>query len=82
MTNLRRESEAQHDSSPEPEPEVSESEDDEDEEKKQERQIRRLAREVKMLYTKLNRLKDKERAAKKERENLKDAMKKNHGLLK
>lgn len=43
---------------------------------------RRLGREVKMMSTRLARLKDKERAAKKERENLREAMKKNQGLLK
>lgn len=34
------------------------------------------------MKTKLGRLKDKEKAAKKERENLREAMKKNQGLLK
>lgn len=62
--------------------EQSDSEDDDNEEKKAERLARRLNREVKMLNTKLGRLKDKEKAAKKERENLRDAMKKNQGLLK
>ena len=61
---------------------MSEEEEEEDEEKKAERIARRLEREVKMLSTKLGRLKDKERAAKKERENLREAMKKNQGLLK
>lgn len=79
----RRQSEApQKDSSPEPELELSDSEEEEDEEKKAERQARRLGREVKMMKTKLGRLKDKEKAAKKERENLREAMKKNQGLLK
>lgn len=80
----RRQSEAQQkDSSPEPELDVSDAEDEEeDEEKKAERMARRLAREVKMMSTRLSRLKDKERVAKKERENLRDAMKKNQGLLK
>lgn len=79
----RRQSEAgQKDSSPEPELELSEEEEDEDEEKKAERAARRLQREVKMMCTKLIRLKDKERAAKRERENLRDAIKKNEGLLK
>lgn len=83
MADSRRQSEAQQkDSSPEPELELSEEEEEEDEEKKAERAARRLAREVKMMCTRLGRLKDKERAAKKERENLRDAMKKNQGLLK
>lgn len=53
-----------------------------DEEKKAERLARRLAREVKMMSTKLQRLKEKERAARKERENLREAMKKNQATLK
>lgn len=83
MPDNRRQSEAgQKDSSPEPELELSEEEEDEDEEKKAERIARRLQREVKMLCTKLIRLKDKERAAKRERQNLRDTIKKNEGLLK
>lgn len=83
MVDTRRQSEGgQKDSSPEPELELSEEEEDEDEEKKAARVVRRLQREVKMMCTKLIRLKDKERAAKRERENLRDAMKKNQGLLK
>lgn len=80
----RRQSEAPpKDSSPEPEIILSESEEEEeDEEKKAERLARRLGREVKMMSTKLARLKDKETAAKKERANLREAMKKNQGLLK
>lgn len=79
----RRDSEApQKDSSPEPEPEVSESDSEEDEATKEERRKRRLMREVKMLHTKLTRLKDKEKVAKKEREGLKDAMKKAQVALK
>lgn len=35
-----------------------------------------------MMSTKLVRLKEKERAARKERENLREAMKKNQGILK
>lgn len=80
----RRQSEAQgnKDSSPEPELDESEAEEEEDEEKKAERLARRLGREVKMMCTKLTRIKEKERAAKQERENLRGAMKKNQGLLK
>lgn len=80
----RRQSEPNNkDSSPEPEADLSDVEDaEEDEEKKAERLARRLAREVKMMSTKLVRLKEKERAARKERENLREAMKKNQGLLK
>lgn len=69
-------------SSPEPEIESSESESDEDEEKKAERAARRLGREVKMLQTKLQKIKDKQAAAQKERTALKEAMKKNQALLK
>ncbi|XP_059609035.1 titin isoform X2 [Phlebotomus argentipes] len=79
----RRDSEApQKDSSPEPEPEVSESDDEEDEQAKEERRKRRLQREVKMLQTKLARIKDKEKVSKKEREGLKDTMKKSQAALK
>lgn len=60
----------------------SEPEEDEDEEKKAERLARRLAREINMLETKLARLNDKQISAKSERKSLKDAMKKNHELLK
>lgn len=70
------------DSSPEPEPESSEGEEDEPEEKKAERLARRLGREVKNMKSKLSRLKDKHRACKKERMNLKDSMKKNQETLK
>lgn len=81
--NTRRQSTAaQKESSPELELEESESDEDEDDEKKAERKIRRLAREVKFLRTKLTKLLDKEVAAKKERANLKEAMKKNQILLK
>lgn len=81
--NSRRASEAQQrDSSPELEPEISESEDDEDEDKKTERKERRLVREVKMLSTKLTRLKGKRKTAQTERESLRSSMKKNQQLLK
>lgn len=82
----RRQSEANtKDSSPEPDADLlsdAEEDEEEDEEKKAERLARRLAREVKMMSTKLVRLKEKERAARKERENLREAMKKNQGALK
>ncbi|XP_055851957.1 glutamic acid-rich protein isoform X4 [Episyrphus balteatus] len=84
MNGSRRPSEANpnKESSPELELELSESEEDEDEEKKAERKKRRLAKEVKILQTKLTKLKDKQEAAKRERANLKQIMKKNHVLLK
>ncbi|GAB0086944.1 hypothetical protein DMENIID0001_011750 [Sergentomyia squamirostris] len=83
VVGTRRDSEApQKDSSPEPEPEVSESDSEEDEEVKEERKKRRLNREVKMLETKLSRLKEKEKVSKREREGLKDAMKKSQVALK
>lgn len=81
----RRQSEAvPRDSSPELEPELepSDGEEDEDEEKKAERLARRLVKEVKFLFSKLNRLKDKQKAARKERQNIRDAMKKNQLTLK
>ncbi|XP_055691892.1 glutamic acid-rich protein isoform X2 [Lutzomyia longipalpis] len=79
----RRDSEAPaKDSSPEPEPEVSESDSEEDEATKEERRKRRLNREVKMLQTKLSRIKEKEKVARKERMGLKDAMKKTQVTLK
>lgn len=79
----RRPSEAHpnKESSPELEPDT-ESEEEEDEEKKAAKAAKRLAKEVKFLKTKLARLKDKNEAAKKERLNLKEAMKKNQVLLK
>lgn len=64
--------------------EVSESEDEEaeDEERKAERFARRLAREVKMMSTKLDRIKEKERTAKKDRENLRETMKTHQNTFK
>ena len=62
--------------------ELSEEEEDETEEQKAERAARRLKREVDMLHAKLARLKEKETNAKSERKSLRDAMKKNHQLLK
>ncbi|XP_032596628.1 glutamic acid-rich protein isoform X6 [Drosophila grimshawi] len=79
----RRASEAHFgsDSSPELEPE-SESDPDEPEEKKTERREKRMGKDVKMLRSKLTKIKVKEEAAKKEKDVLKQAMKKNHVLLK
>ncbi|XP_068157884.1 axoneme-associated protein mst101(2) isoform X2 [Drosophila tropicalis] len=70
------------DSSPELDIELSESDPDEPEEKKTERRERRMGKEVKVLRSKLTKLKVKEEAAKKEKEVLKQAMKKNHVILK
>ncbi|XP_030568103.1 glutamic acid-rich protein isoform X2 [Drosophila novamexicana] len=70
------------DSSPELELEMSESDPDEPEEKKTERRERRMGKEVKVLRSKLTKLKVKEEAAKKEKDALKQAMKKNHVILK
>ncbi|XP_032589336.2 DNA ligase 1-like [Drosophila mojavensis] len=70
------------DSSPELELELSESDPDEPEEKKTERRERRMGKEVKVLRSKLTKLKVKEEAAKKEKDALKQAMKKNHVILK
>ncbi|KAH8382746.1 hypothetical protein KR009_005063 [Drosophila setifemur] len=70
------------DSSPELELEVSESDPDEPEEKKTERRERRFGKELKVLRSKLTKLKVKEEAAKKEKDVLKQAMKKNHVILK
>lgn len=62
--------------------ELSESDPDEPEEKKTERRERRVGKEVKVLRSKLTKLKVKEEAAKKEKDALKQAMKKNHVILK
>ncbi|KAL7730030.1 hypothetical protein ACLKA6_009319 [Drosophila palustris] len=70
------------DSSPELDLELSESDPDEPEEKKTERRERRMGKEVKLLRSKLTKLKVKEEAAKKEKDVLKQAMKKNHVILK
>lgn len=70
------------DSSPEPDVESSEPEEDEDDEKKAERLKRRLAREVKFLSNKLGRLKEKQKAARKERQTIRENMKKNQLTLK
>jgi hypothetical protein len=83
MPDSRRTSDVEKkESSPEMEVAESEPEEDEDEEKKAERIARRMAREISMLEAKLTKLKDKEVAAKAERKSLKEAMKKNHELLK
>lgn len=80
---MRRPSTAgQKDESPEPELAMSESEEDEDPVKKEERHQRRLTKEVKWLRSKLIRLKEKLKVAKKERETLRDVMKKNQVTLK
>ncbi|XP_014091173.1 axoneme-associated protein mst101(2) isoform X2 [Bactrocera oleae] len=70
------------DSSPELDLDMSESDPDEPEEKKLERRDRRLAKEVKVLRSKLTKVKVKREAAKKEKLALKQAMKKNHAILK
>ncbi|XP_037732111.1 FK506-binding protein 5 isoform X2 [Drosophila subpulchrella] len=84
LDGSRRPSDANfgRDSSPELEPEVSESDPDEPEEKKVERRERRSGKELKILRSKLTKLKVKEEAAKKEKDALKQAMKKNHVILK
>ncbi|XP_020811339.1 nucleoporin NUP159 isoform X2 [Drosophila serrata] len=84
MDGSRRPSDANfgRDSSPELELEVSESDPDEPEEKKTERRERRSGKELKVLRSKLTKLKVKEEAAKKEKDALKQAMKKNHVILK
>ena len=70
------------DSSPEFDLELSESDPDEPEEKKQERREKRLVKEVKVLRSKMTKMKVKQEAAKKEKQALKQAMKKNHVILK
>ncbi|XP_017083679.1 FK506-binding protein 5 isoform X2 [Drosophila eugracilis] len=84
LDGSRRPSDANfgRDSSPELEPEISESDPDEPEEKKVERRERRSGKELKILRSKLTKLKVKEEAAKKEKDALKQAMKKNHVILK
>ncbi|XP_016978297.1 glutamic acid-rich protein isoform X2 [Drosophila rhopaloa] len=84
LDGSRRPSDANfgRDSSPELEPEVSESDPDEPEEKKVERRERRSGKELKVLRSKLTKIKVKEEAAKKEKDALKQAMKKNHVILK
>ena len=84
MDGSRRPSDAHtgRDSSPDFELELSESDPDEPEEKKQERREKRLVKEVKVLRSKLTKVKVKEEAAKKEKDALKQAMKKNHVILK
>ncbi|XP_067644886.1 axoneme-associated protein mst101(2) isoform X4 [Eurosta solidaginis] len=61
---------------------MSESDPDEPEEKKAERREKRAAKEVKILRSKLTKVKTKQEAAKKEKMALKQAMKKNHVILK
>lgn len=82
-SNSRRQSEvAAKESSPEPEYSSSEDEDEMTEEQKAEKKAKRLAREVKYLSGKLVRIKEKQEAAKKERQNIRDSMKKNQVTLK
>lgn len=71
-----------HESSPEPDFSESESDENEDEEKKAQRRARRLTKEVKFLRAKLIRMDDKERVARKERQKIRDEMKKNQTVLK
>lgn len=82
-TNTRRQSEAAaKETTPEPDFESSGPEDDElDEEQKAARMKRRLIREVKFLKGKLERLKDKQQAAQKERQAIRESMKKNQVVL-
>lgn len=84
MNGSRRPSDVHtgRDSSPEFDLPLSESDPDEPEEKKNERRERRLTKEVKVLKSKLTKLKVKEEASKKEKDALKQAMKKNHVILK
>ncbi|KAH8278630.1 hypothetical protein KR018_006314 [Drosophila ironensis] len=84
LDGSRRASDANfgRDSSPELELVESESDPDEPEEKKTERRERRFGKELKVLRSKLTKLKVKEEAAKKEKDALKQAMKKNHVILK
>lgn len=82
-THSRRQSEvAVKETSPEPDFESSGDDDDLDDEQKAARLKRRLNREVKYLKNKLDRLKDKEQAAKKERQAIRESMKKNQVVLK
>ncbi|SPP88403.1 DNA ligase 1 isoform X4 [Drosophila guanche] len=84
LDGSRRSSDANfgRDSSPELDLEVSESDPDEPEEKKTERREKRVGKELKVLRSKLTKLKVKEEAAKKEKDVLKQAMKKNQEILK
>lgn len=61
-----------------PEPEIESSGDESDDEKK----TARLTRRVKAMRAKLLKLKDKQKACRKERESLRVAVKKNQQLLK
>ncbi|XP_022216401.2 glutamic acid-rich protein isoform X5 [Drosophila obscura] len=84
LDGSRRSSDANfgRDSSPELDLEVSESDPDEPEEKKTERREKRVGKELKVLRSKLTKVKVKEEAAKKEKDVLKQAMKKNQEILK
>lgn len=83
-TTSRRQSEAAvKDVSPEPDFESSGGEDDDDDWiAKAARESRRLEREVKYLSAKLKRQKDKGMVAHKERQAIRDSMKKNQAVLK
>lgn len=82
-SSSRRQSEAvPKDSSPEPDFESDDNDDDLDEEQKAEKKAKRLEREVKHLSNKLVRLKEKQEASKRERQNIRDTMKKNQVTLK
>lgn len=83
-SSSRRQSEAPiKETTPEPDFDSSGPEDDElDEEQKAARVKRRLTREVKYLKGKLDRLKDKQHTAKKERQAIRESMKKNQVVLK
>lgn len=61
-----------------PEPEIESSGDESDDEKK----TARLERRCKAMKSKLSKLKDKQKTCRKERENLRSAVKKNQQLLK
>ncbi|XP_055322905.1 bromo and FHA domain-containing protein DDB_G0267958 isoform X4 [Sitodiplosis mosellana] len=82
-THSRRQSEVPvKETSPEPDFESSGEDDDLDDEQKAARVKRRLNREVKYLKNKLDRLKDKQQAATKERQAIRESMKKNQVVLK
>lgn len=61
---------------------MSEGDDDEDEEKKAERKKRKVAREVRLMRSKLTRLKGKEEEAKQEQTALKMAKKTQQLIMK
>lgn len=79
----RRQSEAQNkvDGS-DAELDLSETDEEEDEEKKAEKKAKHLIKEVKWLRSKLIRVKEKLKLAKKDREMLREIMKNNQTVLK